>query len=57
LQVSSGYPKYKSPKFIQEMGPYDSTMAISIGFTVGINVNNCFFTIRLDIKMSNKTKY
>jgi hypothetical protein len=40
LQVSSGYPKCKNPKSIQEMGLYNSTMAISAGFTVGLNVNN-----------------
>ena len=40
LQVSSGYPKYKNPNSIQEMGFYNSTMAISAGFTVGLNVNN-----------------
>jgi integrase len=36
------------------MGLYNSTMAISTGFTVGLNVNNCFFNIRHDILMSNK---
>jgi hypothetical protein len=49
LHVSSGYPKCKNPKSIQEMGPYNSTMAISIGFTFGLNVNNLFFSIRSDI--------
>jgi hypothetical protein len=40
LHISFGYPKCKNPKSIQEMGPYDSTMAISKEFTVGLNVNN-----------------
>ena len=39
----------KSPKSIQKMGLYNSTMAISIGFTVGLNVNNLFFSIISDI--------
>jgi len=34
---------------IQEMGLYDSTMAISTGFTVGFNVSSLIFSIRLDI--------
>jgi len=49
LQVSSGYPKHKNPKSIKEMGLYNSTMAISTGFTVGLNVNNCLFSIRPEI--------
>jgi len=49
LQVSSGNPKYKNPKSIQEMGFYNSTMAISTGFTVGLNVNNSFLSTRLHI--------
>ena len=42
LHVSSGYPKRKNPKSIQEMGLYNSTMAISTGFTVGLNANKYF---------------
>ena len=42
LQVSSGYPKHKNPKSMQEMGLYNSTMAISKGFTVGLNLNGEF---------------
>jgi hypothetical protein len=39
----------KNPISTKEMGPYNSTMAISTGFTVGLNLNNLFFSIRLDI--------
>ena len=35
FQVSYGYPKCKNPKFIQEIGFCNSTMANSTGFTVG----------------------
>jgi hypothetical protein len=48
LHVSSGYPKYKNPKSIQEMGLYNSTMAIS-EVTVGLDVNNLISSIRSDI--------
>jgi hypothetical protein len=30
-------------------GANKSTMALSTGFTVGLNVNNCFFSIRPEI--------
>jgi hypothetical protein len=46
----------QNPKSIQEMGHYNSTMAISTGFTVGLNVNNCFFSIRFHYLMSNNIK-
>jgi hypothetical protein len=46
----------QNPKSIQEMGFYNSTMAISTGFTVGLNVNNWFFSIRFTISMSNNFK-
>jgi hypothetical protein len=36
------YPNCKNPKSIQEMGLYNPTMAISTGFTVGLNVNDYF---------------
>jgi hypothetical protein len=36
------------------MGLYNSTMALSTGFTVGLNVGNLFFSIRLDIPKSNR---
>src|SRR5210317_1273542 len=39
----------KSPKSKQKMGLYNLTMAISIGFTFGLNANNLFFSIRSDI--------
>ena len=31
LLISNGYPKHKNPKSIQEMGLYNSTMALSTG--------------------------
>jgi hypothetical protein len=39
----------KAPNPIKEMGLNNSTMAHSTGFTVGLNVGNLFFSIRLDI--------
>jgi uncharacterized oligopeptide transporter (OPT) family protein len=38
--ISSAYPKHKNPTSTKEMGLYNSTMAISTGFTVGLNVDN-----------------
>jgi hypothetical protein len=54
LKVLSRYPKHKNPKSIKEMRLYNSTMAISTGFTVGLNVNHCLFSIRPGIWMSKK---
>jgi hypothetical protein len=45
--------KTQNPKSIPEMELYNSTMAISKGFTVGLNVNNLIFSIRLDVYVSN----
>ena len=39
----------KSPKSIQEMGFYNSTMALSSGFTFGVNVNDIFLSTRTEI--------
>ena len=39
----------KNPKSKREMGLYNSTMAISKGFTVGFNVNHCLSSIRPDL--------
>ena len=36
----SACPKHKNPISTKEMGLYKSTMAISTGFTVGLNVAN-----------------
>jgi hypothetical protein len=43
LHVSSAYPKHKNPKSIQEMGLYNSTMAISTGFTVWLKCKGIIF--------------
>ena len=49
FQIASASRKHKNPKSIQEMGLYNSTMAISTGFTVGVNVINKFFSTRTRI--------
>ena len=54
LMISSKYPKHKNPKSIQEMGLYNLTMVISTGFTVGLNVNDLYFSIRFHYLMSNR---
>jgi len=43
------YPKHKNPTSSKEMGLYNSTMALSTGFTVGLNVNNIFLNTRTEI--------
>jgi len=42
-------PNTKTPNPYNKWGFYNSTMAISTGFTVGLNVKNLFFSIRSDI--------
>jgi hypothetical protein len=44
----------KKPQIYKEMGLYNSTMAISKGFTVGLNANNSFLSIRWHYLMSTQ---
>ena len=46
-QISLGYLKHKSPKSLREIGLYNSAMALSTGFTVGLNVDNYFLVSKL----------